>query len=132
MRTKAGRDWLALIMGDGAAAVGTGTPGTGDFAPADFIGLSANTDAEDADNTSLPGEINSGTLVRAQATFAFTPGAASYTLTKQFTSDQTVTLAKAGVFNAEVDGTLVFEKLLENTAPLISGDKAQVTVTVEI
>lgn len=132
MRTVAGRNWLALVMGDGTGAEGTGTPGSGDYAPADYIGLSANTDPEDPDNTTLPGEINAGTLVRAQATFAFTPGAASYTLTKQFTSDQTVTLAKAGVFNAATDGTLVFEKLLANEAPLISGDKTQITVTVEI
>lgn len=132
MRTVAGRDWLALIMGDGTGAEGSGSPGTGDYAPADYLGVSANSDPEDADNTSLPGEINSGTLQRAQATFAFTPGASSYTLTKQFTSDQTVTLRKTGVFNASTDGTLVFEKLLGNEAPLISGDKIQITVTVEI
>jgi len=122
-RTDAGRDWQARIMGD------TGSDGTGDYASATYIGLSANTDSPVASNTTLPGEITSGTLARTQAVYAHTNGTSSYTLTKTFTSDQTVNIAKTGVFNALTGGTLVFETLLGSTANLKSGDTVQIVFT---
>lgn len=115
-------------MGNGQHA----NAGTGAMAPADWMGLSANTDAEDADNTTLPGEIASGTLDRVQATYAFTNGQESYTLTHIFTSDQTVEVAKVGILNAESSGVLVFEKLLDDAAPLISGDQVAITATINL
>ncbi len=96
------------------------------------MALSANTDPEDDTNTSLPGEIGGGTLQRIQAAYAFTPGQQSYTLTHIFTSDQTVEIAKVGVFNAEVDGVFVFEKLLDDPAPMISGDQVAITATITL
>lgn len=113
------------------ATSGTGI-GTGAFAPANYIGLTANATAPAAGDTTLTGEIASGTLVRAQATYSHTTGAASYTLQKTFTSDQTVVIAKIGVFNASSAGTMMFETVLNATASLVSGDQLTVTETVNI
>jgi hypothetical protein len=101
MRTNAGRDFQARVMGD------TASTGTGSYAPACYIGLTANSTAPAAGDTTLTGEIASGTLTRAQATYAHTNGTNTYTLTKTFTSDQSVTIAKIGVFNASSSGTMV-------------------------
>lgn len=122
-RTNAGRDWQARVMGD------TASNGTGNYAPATYIALSANTDAPSASNTTLPGEVTSGTLARTQAVYAHTNGTASYTLTKMFTSDQTIEVAKIGVFTASSGGTLVFETLLDTTANMKSGDTVQIVFT---
>lgn len=128
LRTNVGTDFQAQVMG---ATSGTGI-GTSGFAPANYIALTANNSAAAAGDTTLTGEIGSGTLVRAQATYAHTTSAASYTLTKTFTSDQTVTIAKIGVFNAASTGTMVFETLLNATASLVSGDQLTVTETVSL
>lgn len=132
LRTNAGRDWQSRIMGATTNAGFTGALGTTDFAPANYIGLTANATAPAAGNTTLTGEITTGTLARAQATYAHTAGTATYTLTKTFTSDQTVTIAKIGVFNAATGGTMVFETLLNATASLVSGDQLQITETVTL
>lgn len=126
MRTNAGRDFQARVMGD------TASTGTGSYAAANFIGLTANSTAPAAGSTTLTGEIASGTLNRAQATYAHTNGTNTYTLTRTFTSDQSVTIAKIGVFNAATGGTLVFETLLNATATLVSGDQLQITETVTL
>lgn len=126
MRTDIGRDWQAGVMGDPASN------GSGDYAPAAHIGLSIDGSAPDPVNTSLPGEITTGTLARALAAFAHTDGTATYTLTKTFTSDQTVTVAKIGVFTALAGGTLVFETLLSSPAALVSGDQLALTETVTL
>ena len=128
MRTNAGADFQARVMGDGGAA----GAGTGTMRPADYIGLTANSTAPAAGNTTLTGEITVGTLARAQATYAHTNGTNTYTLTRTFTSDQSVTIAKIGVFNASTGGTLVFETLLNATATLVSGDQLQITETVTL
>jgi hypothetical protein len=117
---------MARVIGD------TASTGTGSYAPACWIGLTANATAPAATDTVLTGEIASGTLLRAQATYAHTNGTASYTLTKTFTSDQTVTLAKIGIFNGATANTLVFATLLSATAGLVSGDQIQVTDTVTL
>ncbi len=126
LRTNAGRDFQARVMGD------TASTGTGSYAAGTYIGLTANTDAPAAGDTTLTGEISSGTLARAQAIYAHTNGTASYTLTKTFTSDQSVVIAKIGVFNASSAGTMVFESLLNATATLVSGDQLQITETVTL
>lgn len=110
----------------------TASSGVGAYAPATFIALTANATAPAAASTALTGEIATGTLIRAVATYAHTNGTATYTLTKTFTSDQTVTIAKIGVFNASTIGTLVFETLLNATASLVSGDQLQITETVTL
>lgn len=128
LRTNAGRDWQARIMGSG----GAGGAGTGAMHPADFIGLTTDATAPNASSTTLTSEIAAGTLTRAQAIFAHTTGTASYTLTWTFTADQPVTIAKLGVFNAVSGGTLVFETMLNAPAPMQSGDQLAITETITL
>lgn len=128
MRTNAGRDFQANVMGGGQLA----GAGTGAMRPADYIGLTANNTAEAAGSTTLTGEIASGTLIRAQAAYSHTNGTATYTLVKTFTSDQTITINKIGVFNASTGGTLVFETMLNAPGALVSGDQLTVTETVTL
>ena len=126
MRTNAGADFQSRVMAD------TASTGTGSYAAANYIGLTANAVAPAAGDPALTGEIASGTLIRAQATYAHTNGTNTYTLTKTFTSDQSVTIAKIGVFNAATVGTMVFETLLNATATMVSGDQLQITETVTL
>lgn len=133
LRTDAGKDFQSRVMGD------TASTGTGSYAAATYIALTANATAPAAGDTTLTGEIvtGGGGLIRAQAAYAHTAGASTYTLTKTFTvngSDSIpVTVAKIGVFNASSSGTMVFETLLSSTAPLSAiGDQVQVTETVTI
>lgn len=126
MRTNAGRDHQAQVMADNSST------GTGSYAPGCFIGLTANDDAPSAASTSLAGEISSGTLARAQAIFAHTTGTNLYTLTKTFTSDQTVVISKIGIFTAASGGVLCFEALLDTPVTLRSGDQIQITHAVTI
>lgn len=126
MRVNSGTDFQSRVMAD------TASTGTGAYAPANYIGLTANTTAPAAADTTLTGEVTTGTLARAQATYAHTNGTNTYTLTKTFTSDQSVTIAKIGVFNAAAGGTLVFETLLNATATLVSGDMLQISEVVTL
>lgn len=119
---------MARVMGNGAHS----DAGTGDMAPADYLGLSPDNTAPDVENTTLPSEIAVGTLARAQAAYAHTDGQASYTLTNTFTSDDSVTVRKVGVFNAASGGTLVFESLLNDAATLTPSDQVIITVTVTL
>ena len=112
-------------------------PAPSSFAPftatlGSSIGLCPTASATAAWDTTLTGEIASGTLTRAQATFAYTPGANSYTLTKTFTSDQAVTLNTYGVFNASTAGSMVFKGAIPSPPALVSGDQAAVTETVSL
>lgn len=125
VRTLAGRDHQAKVMGDNAST------GTGDYASACWIGLTENTDAPDENHTSLAGEISSGTLARAQGTFLHTSGTNIYTITKSFTSDQAVEIAKIGVFNAATGGVMAFESTID-PVPLRSGDQVQITEAITL
>lgn len=126
LRTDSGRDFQARVMGD------TASTGTGTYAAANYIGLTANATAPATGDTTLTGEVGSGTLIRAQAAYAHTNGTATYTLIKTFTSDQTIVIAKIGIFNASSAGTMVFETLLNATASLVSGDQLQITETITL
>lgn len=128
VRTNAGRDHQCNVMGGG----NIGGAGTGAMRPADYIGVTANNAAPDATNTSLTGEITTGTLARSQAAYAHTTGTASYTLTKTFTSDQSVTINKIGVFNAPTAGIMTFETTLNAPATMVSGDQLAVTETITV
>lgn len=125
-RTHAGRDWQSRVMGD------TASNGTGSYAAANWIGITADATTPSTASTVLTGELTGGTMGRAQAAYAHTNGQASYTLTKTFTSDRTVTVAKLGVFTAVSGGTLAFETLLDSTAALQSGDTLQVVETITL
>lgn len=125
-RVNGGTDFQAKVMGD------TSSNGTGAYAAANYIGLTANTSTPVATDTTLAGEVSSGSLSRAQAAYSHTTGVASYTLVKTFTSDQTIVVAKVGVFNAATGGTMVFESLLSATASLQSSDQVAITEVVSL
>lgn len=134
MRTNAGRSWQALIMGDGSGSHPdtSGAPGTGSYAPADYLGLTADDTPPAAEDTTLASEIGAGTLARAQAVFAHTNGTDTYTLTRTFTSDQSVELNKIGVFTASSGGVMAFEEIIDPSAPLESGDQVAFTATISL
>lgn len=126
MRTNAGRDHQAMVTADHSS------DGTGSYASACYIGVTANSATPAAGDTTLAGEISSGTLVRAKGVFAHTSGTNLFTLTKTFTSDQTVTINKIGIFTAPSGGVLAYEALLDAPVTLRSGDQVQITHAVTI
>lgn len=133
LRVDAGKDFQSRVMAD------TASNGTGSYAAANYMALTANATAPAAGDTTLTAEIATagGGLLRAQAAYAHTAGASTYTLIKTFTANGSdalpVTVAKIGIFNASAAGTMAFETLLSATATLtVSGDQLQVTETVTI
>lgn len=130
MLTNAGRDFVAGALGDRSGS----RP-----AAADYMALTANSTSPTATDTTLTAEIAtaSGGLIRAQATYAHTGGASTYTLTRTYTANGNdslpITVAKVGVFNAASAGTLVWETLLGTTATIsASGDSLTCTETITI
>lgn len=122
LRTNAGADWQAAVMG-------------GDTQPASaqYIALTTNATAPAAGDTTLTGEINSGGLARAEGAYTHTNGTTSYKITKTFTATASHTaVAKAGLFNASSSGTMVFETLLASTATLAIDDTLTIEWTVNI
>lgn len=126
MITNAGLDLVAGLLGNPASN------GTGAYAPANFIGVSADTATPLATDAILPGEIASGTLARTQASYSYTAGTGTFTLSNVFTADQTVTLAKIGVFNVSSGGSPAFESLLNATAAMVSGDQILITEVITV
>lgn len=130
MLTTAGKDFVAGALGDRSGS----RP-----AAADYLALTANATAPSAGDTSLTAEIAtaSGGLIRKQATYAHTGGAATYTLTATFTANGSdslpVTVAKIGVFNASSSGSMPWTSLLSTTAPVSAvGDALTITETITI
>lgn len=123
MRTNAGKAYQAGVMAD------PDSTGTGDYASAHYIGLTSDDTEENEGSVALTDEAT-GDLARAAAAYAYNAGAGSYTLVKSFTSDQSITIRKIGVFNAAAGGTLVFETLLDAPAILQPSDPLQITQTV--
>lgn len=126
----AGKDMIASAIGDRSGSRA---------AAADYLALTANTTSPSAGDTTLTAEITTGGggLIRAQATYAHTGGASTFTLTKTFTANGSdslpVTLGKVGVFNASSSGTMVWSSLLSPTATLsASGDSCQITETITL
>ncbi len=125
----AGRDWVCDSLGKSASRP----------AVADYLALTANSTAPAAGDTTLTAEIAtaSGGLIRKQATYAHTGGAATYTLTATFTANGSdalpVTVAKVGVFNAASSGTMPWSSLLSPTATVsASGDALTITETITV
>lgn len=106
-------------------------------APAWFMALTANNGAPANGDTTLTGEIatGSGGLIRKICPVAHTAGASTYTLTPVYTANGSdalpVTVAKIGTFNSLTSGQMQFETLLGTTATLsLSGDQLTVTDTI--
>jgi hypothetical protein len=98
-----------------------------------WIGLTTNTGAPAAGDTTLTGEITTNGLGRAVGAYAHTADVASYTITVTFTASGTHTAVhKAGLFTAISGGTMAFESNLNADATLSSGDQLTVTWTINI
>jgi len=133
LRTNAGTDHQARVQFD------TASTGTGAYAPATYIALTANSTAPALTDTTLAGEITTagGGLVRQQASYFHNNGTNTVLLTKTFTinaSDVTPTTpAKAGLFTAISGGTMSFSTMIPNPPPLVyasgSGDSMAVSWT---
>jgi hypothetical protein len=126
----AGKDFAASALGDRSGSRA---------AAADYLALTANATAPSAGDTTLTAEIatGGGGLIRAQATYAHTGGASTYTLTKTFTANGSdslpVTVAKVGVFNASSSGAMPWSTLLSPTAVFSAvGDATTITETITI
>jgi hypothetical protein len=130
LKTNAGRDFQSRVMGQGGAA----GAGTGNMRPADYIAVTENATAPAAGDTTLTGELTTDGFARAQAAYAHTAGASTYTLTKTFTNTgvTTRTLNKIGVFNAAASGDLVFEEVVPSPVAQLQNDALAITVTVTI
>lgn len=126
LRPTAGRDYQANLLGS------TSANGTGAYAPANYIGLTATAITTLATDTTLAGEVVSGTLARAQGAYGHVGGTNSYTVGKTFTSDQIITLLYMGIFNAPTAGVMFLETALNAPAELVSGDALNCLETVTI
>ena len=123
LRTNAGADfWDAQLFKVASAA-----------ATANYIALTADATTPAATDTTLPSEITTNGLGRAQAADAHTAGASSSALSKTFTytGSSSVTIAKIGLFNASSSGTMALETLLATTGTVSSnGDTITITWTI--
>ena len=129
LRYNNGASWQAGIMGNPSST------GTGAYAPGIYMGVSSDSTAPAAGDTTLVGEVTSGTLARALATYAYTTAATSYTESKIYTSDQTITIYKSALFTASSGGSPIFGSLLTTSGvnspkSLFSGDQVGITETV--
>jgi hypothetical protein len=122
LRTNVGKDYVADSLGNSGSRP----------AVAEYIAVSADATAPAAGDTTLTGEISSGGLARATATYAHTVNTTSYTLTKTFTATATQNnVQKAGNFNASSGGTMFLENTFTSTS-LVSNDQLTLTWTVNI
>lgn len=124
MRTNAGRDFQARVMGDPQSS------GEGIYAAAHFLSVSSDAGAPQASDTVLPGRITSGPLAPKAAAFSHTEGTDSYTLTATFVFGAATTISKVGV--EQPNGTLIYQSLLSTPVTGFSGDSVQITVTVTV
>ena len=124
LRYANGATWQANLMGNPSSN------GTGIYAPGQYIGVSSDATAPTQTDTTLVGEITSGSLSRAQGTFGFTAGATTYTQSKVFTSDQNLTLYKSALFNQPTSGNPLFGSLFSSSRTLSSGDEIGITESI--
>jgi hypothetical protein len=129
LRYNSGATWQAGVMGSPSSN------GSGAYAPAIYMGISSDSTAPAAGDTTLVGEVTSGALARALCTYAYTTAATSYTESKVFTSDQTITIYKSALFTAASGGSPIFGSLLttggtNSPKSLYSGDQVGITETV--
>lgn len=105
--------------------------GTASASTAQWIALSTSGSAVSVTDTSLPSEISTNGLGRAQGTYAHTASTSTYTLTEIFTATGAQSgIAKVGVLTAVSVGTLVYELLLGTPISMNSGDQLSVQWTV--
>lgn len=126
LRTNVGADfWNTQLFATGAAS-----------AQANYIGITTDTTAPAATDTSLASEETANGLARAQASVTHSSGTTSTVLSHTWTYSGSVTkvIAKAGLFNAAgppVAGSMALETLLSSTATVNSnGDQITINWTI--
>lgn len=119
LRTTAGGDWQASVMGNTSAPPATGN----------YIAVSNDAAAPAAGDTTLASEITTNGLARAQGTYAHTASTASYTIQKVFSATGTQASQKTGLFNASSVGTMIFENTYTQVT-VNNGDTLTVTWTI--
>lgn len=119
LRTTAGGDWQASVMGNTSAPPAT----------MNYIALSNDATAPAVGDTVVAGEISSNGLSRAQGVYAHTGGTASFTIQKVFSATGTQASQKAGLLNASSSGTLGFENTYTSVT-VNNGDTLTVTWTI--
>lgn len=119
LRTTAGGDWQASVMGNTSAPPAT----------MNYIALSNDAGAPAAGDTTVASEIAANGLTRAQCTYAHTGGTAAFTCQKVFTATGTQASQKTGLLNASSSGTLGFENTYTQVT-VNNGDTLTVTWTV--
>jgi hypothetical protein len=129
LRYNNGATWQAGIMGSPSST------GTGAFAPGVYMGVSSDSTAPAVGDSTLVGEVTTGALARALCTYAYTTAATSYTESKVYTSDQTITIYKSALFTAASGGSPIFGSLLttggvNSPKSLFSGDQVGITETI--
>jgi hypothetical protein len=118
--TNAGRDDLAAAF-NGVAF------------NAKYMGITTDTGAPSATDTTLTSEQSSNGLSRVLCSYAHSGGAATLTMTANWSVTGTVAnLHKIGIFDAVSSGTLVFVSDLNSNASVVSGDTLQVTDTITL
>lgn len=127
--------WWTAADGVGTTPASTNGYHIQPAAEARFMGLTTDTAAAAAGDTTLATEITTGGLARALATYAHTGGAATYTLQKSFSPSSGFTVHKGGLFTAKdttSGGVMVFEAVLSSDAIVANGDTLSVTATVTL
>jgi hypothetical protein len=119
LRTTAGGDWQASVMGNTSAPPAT----------CNYIALTNDAGAPAAGDTTLASEIATNGLSRAQGVYAHTNGTASFTIQKVFSATGTQASQKAALFNASSVGTMCFENTYTSVT-VNNGDTLTVTWTI--
>ncbi len=120
------------------AVAATDPGGTPDYiiiptSRAKYMAITADASAASAGNVVLTSEQTTNGLGRALATFAFSDGAATLTLTVTYTVTGTVAnLHRIGLFTGLTSGVMIFEAVLNADADVINGDTLTVTDTVTL
>ena len=101
-----------------------------------YMGITADTAAASASNTTLTSEQTANGLSRVLCTGAHTGGQATFTLVGSWTATGTVAdLHRIGLFtaaNTTAAGVMVFESVLNTDASVTTDDTLQVTDTVTL
>lgn len=131
-RVDKGGDLIASLI-TGAAQNSIASP-----LPPKYVALSTSTLTAAHGDTTLSGETSSSGMGRALGTQGsyVTPsvldGAASYTVTKTFTSSGTITIVSAALFDAVSTGNMFVEANLSSSAAMVSGETLAITWTVNL
>jgi len=101
-----------------------------------FMGLTTDSGAAAAGDTTLASEITTSGASRAKATYAHTGGTATFTLQNAYSITGTLTaIHKMGLFtaaNTTAGGILGFETVLNADATVVNGDTLTVTETITL